>query len=140
MWSRHRPRLCVLRYLVGQQRLNAAIEKRKEWKREERAKWKALNAGVSEEKEDKTKEAKGEGLQAEKAGAESFAFPLAKGAGFALDMDLAILLLPTLKSLQTALRGKGGRAREWIPLDDPISFHIAVATLVAINSFIHVPI
>ena len=43
---------------------------------------------------------------------ESFAFPMAKGAGFALDMDLAILLLPTLKSLQTALRGKGGRARE----------------------------
>ncbi|CAK9010619.1 unnamed protein product [Durusdinium trenchii] len=190
--KRHRPRLCVLRYLVGQQRLNAAIEKRKEWKREERAKWKALNAGVSEEKEDKTKEAKGEGLQAEKVEdkdmadprskssrfvaclvhmglgegqrvamlvlillnlasfvggymihvglgfQESFAFPLAKGAGFALDMDLAILLLPTLKSLQTALRGKGGRAREWIPLDDPISFHIAVATLVAINSFIHI--
>ncbi|CAE7041982.1 RBOHG [Symbiodinium natans] len=69
---------------------------------------------------------------------ESFAYPLAKGAGFALDLDLALLLLPTLKSLQTALRGKGGRAREWIPLDDPISFHIAVATLIAINSIIHV--
>ena len=26
----------------------------------------------------------------------------------------------------------------WIPLDDPISFHIAVATLVAANSFVHV--
>ena len=26
----------------------------------------------------------------------------------------------------------------WIPLDDPISFHIAVAGLVAINSFVHV--
>ena len=26
----------------------------------------------------------------------------------------------------------------WIPLDDPISFHIAVATLVAVNSFVHV--
>ena len=26
----------------------------------------------------------------------------------------------------------------WIPLDDPISFHIAVATLVAVNSFVRV--
>ena len=150
----------------------------------------------------------------------SVAYPLAKGAGFALDMDLAILLLPTLKSLQTAavldqkqledtnrctalgssrsssklIFQLSGHARQgwsgqravspevcsrtmtkslsvnlsidfpkicnsqcislvweldlsqwipglcprWIPLDDPISFHIAVATLVAVNSFVHV--
>ena len=193
--KRHRPRFCVLRYLVGQQRFNAAIDKRKAWKREEREKWKAFNAKPGEgtnpktasnptdkeNKEDKddkdgmadparvSKRSKclnclvaiglGEGqrvvmlillllnLTSFLAGfllhtglgfQASIAYPLAKGAGFALDMDLAILLLPTLKSLQTAMRGKGGRAREWIPLDDPISFHIAVATLVATNSFVHV--
>eukprot|EP00930_Biecheleria_cincta_P029979 TRINITY_DN20799_c0_g2_i1.p1 TRINITY_DN20799_c0_g2~~TRINITY_DN20799_c0_g2_i1.p1 ORF type:complete len:1459 (-),score=258.41 TRINITY_DN20799_c0_g2_i1:61-4437(-) len=68
----------------------------------------------------------------------SLAYPFAKGAGFALDMDLAILLLPTLKSLQTSLRGKGGRAGEWLPIDDPISFHIVCAMLVGVNSAIHI--
>eukprot|EP00930_Biecheleria_cincta_P029978 TRINITY_DN20799_c0_g1_i1.p1 TRINITY_DN20799_c0_g1~~TRINITY_DN20799_c0_g1_i1.p1 ORF type:complete len:1074 (-),score=168.99 TRINITY_DN20799_c0_g1_i1:1004-4225(-) len=69
---------------------------------------------------------------------DSMAYPCAKGAGFALDMDLAILLLPTLKSLQTAFHGKAGRAGEWLPLDDPISFHIACAVLIAFNSVVHV--
>eukprot|EP00931_Biecheleriopsis_adriatica_P060044 TRINITY_DN36032_c0_g1_i1.p1 TRINITY_DN36032_c0_g1~~TRINITY_DN36032_c0_g1_i1.p1 ORF type:complete len:1435 (-),score=279.90 TRINITY_DN36032_c0_g1_i1:50-4354(-) len=68
----------------------------------------------------------------------SIAYPFAKGAGFALDMDLALLLLPTLKSLQTALRGKTGAVREWVPLDDPIAFHITLAKLIAVNSLIHI--
>lgn len=188
--KRYRPRFCILRYLVGQQRLTAAINARKAWKREEREKWRAFNANPAnsanpgekgkEEAEAEDKDAMAEPPRASKRSKfinclvyvglgegqrvvklillllnlasflagfflhtglgfqASVAYPMAKGAGFALDMDLAILLLPTLKSLQTALRGKGGQAREWIPLDDPISFHIAVATLVAVNSFVHV--
>ena len=27
--------------------------------------------------------------------------------------------------------------KRWMPLDDPISFHIAVATLIALNSAVH---
>ncbi|CAJ1410799.1 unnamed protein product [Effrenium voratum] len=174
--KRHRPR--VLRYLVGQQRLDAAIQRRKDWKRQERERWKDLSGKAEERTPDEKDMADpartskrtmcyaclvslglGEGqrvfmliltllnvicfaagfsLHTGLGFQESVAYPLAKGAGFALDMDLAILLLPTLKSLQTALRGKGGRAREWMPLDDPISFHIAVAVLIAINSVIHV--
>ncbi|CAE7559256.1 DD3-3 [Symbiodinium sp. CCMP2456] len=172
---RYRPR--VLRYLVGQQRLQDQIQKRKEWKLQEQQRWKNLDGPGPNEPEEALADAEaprskpsrcyrcllaiglGEGqrlvmiclillnvasfawgffLHLGLGFEATVAYPMAKGAGFALDLDLALLLLPTLKSLQTALRGKGGKAREWMPLDDPISFHIAVATLIAVNSCIHV--
>jgi hypothetical protein len=68
----------------------------------------------------------------------SSAYPVAKGGGYMLDLNLAIVILPTLKSLQTALHGKGGIAREWIPLDDPIKFHRTIAWMVSLSTFIHV--
>lgn len=67
----------------------------------------------------------------------SLAYPLAKGAGFTLDLNLAMVVLPTLKSLQTALRGAGS-TREWIPIDDPIAFHIRVATFILAGTVVHV--
>lgn len=68
---------------------------------------------------------------------QSLAYPMAKGAGFTLDLNFAVIVLPTLKSLQTALRGAGA-TREWIPIDDPISFHINIAGLITLGTVVHV--
>jgi len=67
----------------------------------------------------------------------SLAFPCAKGAGYTLDLNFALLILPTLKSLQTALRG-AGTTREWLPIDDPISFHITIAMFISLGTVVHV--
>lgn len=67
---------------------------------------------------------------------ESPAYPFAKGAGYTLDLNLAVIILPTLKSLQTMLRGSG--TREWMPIDDPIHFHIAVAGFILVGTVVHV--
>lgn len=67
----------------------------------------------------------------------SLAYPVAKGGGFMLDLNLAVVVLPTLKSLQTALRSAGA-TREWLPSDDPIAFHVQVATLILIGSVVHI--
>lgn len=69
---------------------------------------------------------------------QSAAFPLAKGAGLTLDFMFAILLLPTLKIAQTALVNRGALARFWIPIDDPIAFHIAIAINIAFFTVIHI--
>jgi len=66
-----------------------------------------------------------------------YALATAKGAGYALDLDFAIIVLPVLRSLQTALRGGGG-AQEWLPFDDPHGFHIWIAKVIAIFSGIHI--
>lgn len=66
-----------------------------------------------------------------------WAYPLAKGSGYCLDLNLAFVLLPTLKSLQTALRGIGGAARAWLPIDDPISFHMTLGWLIAFWAVFH---
>jgi len=65
-------------------------------------------------------------------------YAVAKGGGYMLDLNLAMVILPTLKSLQTSLHGKGGLAREWIPLDDPIKFHRTIAWMVCGATFIHI--
>merc|ERR1712190_684472 len=67
----------------------------------------------------------------------SLAFPFAKGGGCAMDLNFSIVLLPTLKSLQTALR-RAGSSREWMPIDDPIAFHIAVACCTAFWALVHI--
>jgi hypothetical protein len=67
----------------------------------------------------------------------SLAYPFAKGSGYTLDLNFAVLVLPTLKSLQTALRSAGA-TREWIPIDDPISFHIVVACFIMLGTIVHV--
>jgi len=67
----------------------------------------------------------------------SVGFPIAKGAGYMLDLNFAILILPTLKSLQTAMRHVSA-PREWMPIDDPISFHIVVAEFILVGTLVHV--
>eukprot|EP00439_Symbiodinium_sp_Y106_P034684 s1065_g4.t1 len=67
----------------------------------------------------------------------SWAYPLAKGGGYSMDLNFAMLVLPTLKSLQTATRGVGS-SREWIPIDDPINFHIVIAGFTFLAAAIHI--
>lgn len=67
----------------------------------------------------------------------SLAYPFAKGAGYTLNLNFALIVLPTLKSLQTAMRRVGG-TREWVPIDDPISFHILLGIFIVIGSVIHI--
>lgn len=67
----------------------------------------------------------------------SYAYPLAKGAGFTLDLNFAIVVLPTLKVLQTAVRHSSA-TREWMPIDDPIYFHIVVACFIGLGTLVHV--
>jgi len=67
----------------------------------------------------------------------SWAYPLAKGAGYVMDLCFAVLVLPTLKSLQTAMR-RAGTSKEWMPIDDPIAFHITVAVLIFLASIVHI--
>ncbi|CAK9044513.1 Protein DD3-3 [Durusdinium trenchii] len=67
----------------------------------------------------------------------SWAFPIAKGGGYAMDLNFALLVLPTLKSLQTTIR-RVGSSREWVPIDDPINFHIVIASFTMISSAIHI--
>jgi hypothetical protein len=67
----------------------------------------------------------------------SLSYPFAKGGGFVLDLNFAFVVLPTLKSIQTTLRTVAG-TREWIPIDDPISFHIAIACFIALGSVLHI--
>eukprot|EP00933_Yihiella_yeosuensis_P077399 TRINITY_DN8783_c0_g2_i1.p1 TRINITY_DN8783_c0_g2~~TRINITY_DN8783_c0_g2_i1.p1 ORF type:complete len:1378 (-),score=299.79 TRINITY_DN8783_c0_g2_i1:373-4506(-) len=67
----------------------------------------------------------------------SWAYPIAKGGGYSMDLNFAMLVLPTLKSLQTAMR-RVASSREWIPIDDPISFHITVACHIVVGMVIHI--
>lgn len=67
----------------------------------------------------------------------SWAYPFAKGGGYSMDLNFAMLVLPTLKSLQTATR-RMGSSREWIPTDDPINFHMVIAGFTFIGAFIHI--
>lgn len=67
----------------------------------------------------------------------SWAFPMAKGGGYAMDLNFAMLVLPTLKSLQTAMR-RVSTSREWVPIDDPISFHVTVACFIVLGSMLHI--
>jgi hypothetical protein len=67
----------------------------------------------------------------------SYAYPFAKGAGFSLDLNFAILVLPTLKTLQTAMRHMSA-TREWMPIDDPIHFHTVVAMFILLGSIVHI--
>mmetsp|Transcript_18783 Transcript_18783/g.33372 ORF Transcript_18783/g.33372 Transcript_18783/m.33372 type:complete len:1366 (+) Transcript_18783:92-4189(+) len=67
----------------------------------------------------------------------SWAYPVAKGAGYTMDLNFAVLILPTLKSLQTAMR-RVSSSREWIPIDDPISFHITVACFIILGMLVHI--
>lgn len=67
----------------------------------------------------------------------SLAFPCAKGGGYAMDLNFALLVLPTLKSLQTTMR-RVSSSREWVPIDDPINFHIVIASFTMIASAIHI--
>jgi len=67
----------------------------------------------------------------------SWAFPVAKGGGYSMDLNFAMLVLPTLKSLQTAMRGVTS-SREWIPIDDPIAFHITVASFIVVGAVVHI--
>jgi len=67
----------------------------------------------------------------------SIAYPFAKGGGFILDLNCAVIVLPTLRSLQTYLQGAGS-TRELIPMDDPIALHINIAKFIAIGTLIHV--
>lgn len=62
--------------------------------------------------------------------------PLAKGGGFILDLNLAMIILPMLKSLQTSVRGKG--LDTVIPMDDPIDTHIFLAKWVFVGAAIHI--
>lgn len=67
----------------------------------------------------------------------SWAFPVAKGGGYAMDLNFSLLVLPTLKSLQTTMR-RVGSSREWVPIDDPINFHIVIASFTMISAAIHI--
>ncbi|CAJ1380662.1 unnamed protein product [Effrenium voratum] len=67
----------------------------------------------------------------------SWAYPLAKGGGYSMDLNFAMLVLPTLKSLQTATR-RASSSREWIPVDDPINFHITIAGFTFLGAAIHI--
>jgi hypothetical protein len=67
----------------------------------------------------------------------SAAYPLAKGAGYTMDLNFAVLVLPTLKSVQTAMR-RASNSRDWMPIDDPIAFHITVAVFIGLGSVVHV--
>lgn len=67
----------------------------------------------------------------------SWAYPCAKGGGYAMDLNFALLVLPTLKSLQTTMR-RVGSSREWVPIDDPINFHIVIAMFTMIAAAIHI--
>mmetsp|Transcript_25366 Transcript_25366/g.45962 ORF Transcript_25366/g.45962 Transcript_25366/m.45962 type:complete len:1344 (-) Transcript_25366:286-4317(-) len=62
----------------------------------------------------------------------SWAFPVAKGGGYSMDLNFAMLILPTLKSLQTTMRGIT------IPIDDPIGFHITVAGFIVLGALVHI--
>eukprot|EP00435_Cladocopium_sp_Y103_P061576 s587_g23.t1 len=59
------------------------------------------------------------------------------GGGYAMDLNFALLVLPTLKSLQTTMR-RVSSSREWVPIDDPINFHIVIASFTMIASAIHI--
>lgn len=67
----------------------------------------------------------------------SWAYPCAKGGGYAMDLNFALLVLPTLKSLQTTMR-RVGSSREWVPIDDPINFHVVIAMFTMIAAAIHI--
>eukprot|EP00438_Fugacium_kawagutii_P014091 Skav231794 [mRNA] locus=scaffold734:99355:104163:+ [translate_table: standard] len=67
----------------------------------------------------------------------SWAYPVAKGGGYSMDLNFAMLVLPTLKSLQTAGR-RMHSSREWIPTDDPINFHMVIAGFTFLGAFIHI--
>lgn len=67
----------------------------------------------------------------------SLAYPCAKGGGYAMDLNFALLVLPTLKSLQTTMR-RVGSSREWVPIDDPIDFHIVIAKFTMLSAAIHI--
>jgi len=67
----------------------------------------------------------------------SWAYPIAKGGGYSMDLNFAMLVLPTLKTLQTATRGVSS-SREWIPIDDPISFHVVIAGFTFLGAAIHI--
>jgi len=67
----------------------------------------------------------------------SWAYPFAKGGGYSMDLNFAMLVLPTLKSLQTATRQMGS-ARQWIPTDDPIHFHMEIAGFTFLGALIHI--
>ncbi|CAK9080995.1 Protein DD3-3 [Durusdinium trenchii] len=67
----------------------------------------------------------------------SWAYPFAKGGGYSMDLNFAMLVLPTLKSLQTATR-RASSSREWIPTDDPINFHMVIAGFTFLGALIHI--
>ncbi|CAJ1336574.1 unnamed protein product [Effrenium voratum] len=67
----------------------------------------------------------------------SWAFPIAKGGGYSMDLNFALLILPTLKSLQTTMR-RVSSSREWVPIDDPINFHIVIASFTMLGAFVHI--
>eukprot|EP00931_Biecheleriopsis_adriatica_P038083 TRINITY_DN2183_c0_g1_i1.p1 TRINITY_DN2183_c0_g1~~TRINITY_DN2183_c0_g1_i1.p1 ORF type:complete len:1371 (+),score=250.20 TRINITY_DN2183_c0_g1_i1:134-4114(+) len=67
----------------------------------------------------------------------SWAFPVAKGGGYSMDLNFSMLILPTLKSLQTAMR-RVSSSREWIPIDDPIAFHVTVAAFIVLGAVAHI--
>lgn len=64
-------------------------------------------------------------------------FPLAKAAGFALDFNLAIVVLPTLRSLQAMLRNIAGLDTVIPFVDDPIAFHRLVGIFIVVLSLLH---
>ena len=68
---------------------------------------------------------------------ESWAYPMAKGGGYSMDLNFAMLILPTLKSLQTTMR-RVSSSREWIPIDDPIAFHVVIASYTMLSAAIHI--
>lgn len=69
---------------------------------------------------------------------ESTWWAIGKASGYSLDFNFALVVLPMLRSLQTALRGKSGATSDWIPIDDPGAFHIFIALLIAIGSVVHI--
>ena len=68
---------------------------------------------------------------------ESWAYPIAKGGGYSMDLNFSMLVLPTLKSLQTTMR-RVSSSREWVPIDDPINFHIVIASFTMLSAAIHI--
>jgi NAD(P)H-flavin reductase len=64
-------------------------------------------------------------------------YRVAKGGGAMLNMDLAVLTLPMLKSLQTMVASVGA-TREWLPIDDPWHIHMVVAFFIFVATVIHV--
>jgi hypothetical protein len=68
----------------------------------------------------------------------SSAWATAVGAGYSLSLNLAVGILPSLKSLHTALRGSGTMLRDWIPIDDPFMLQTKVGVLTGIWTCVHV--